>query len=161
MNDVLVIEFYLKWLRCTQSYEFNKIFPIFQLINTARNKLILSHSSNVWLYVIIMSRTSFRVNLHSLVCLNVNELLAQSRHHIWSLSDSNGIGIHNHRVCKRTWSNHKTRPTRRTHRACKRTLNYLAKQHFGKWLSVRLRNKWLWVRILSLLRATVFELTST
>ena len=40
------------------------------------------------LYVIIMSRTSFKVNLHSIVCLNLKELLARSRRHIWSLSDS-------------------------------------------------------------------------
>ena len=31
----------------------------------------------------IMSRTSSRINLHSIVCLNVKELLAQSRRHIW------------------------------------------------------------------------------
>ena len=30
----------------------------------------------------VMSRTSFRVNLHSKVCLNVKELLAPSRRHI-------------------------------------------------------------------------------
>ena len=34
------------------------------------------------LYVVIMPRTSFRVNLHSIVCLNVKELFARSRHHI-------------------------------------------------------------------------------
>ena len=34
-----------------------------------------------------MSSTSFRVNLYSLVCLNVKKLLAQSRRYIWSLSD--------------------------------------------------------------------------
>ena len=28
-----------------------------------------------WLYVIILSRTSFRVNPHSIVCMNVKELL--------------------------------------------------------------------------------------
>ena len=33
-------------------------------------------------YVIILSRTSFRVNPHSIVCMNVKELLAQSRRHI-------------------------------------------------------------------------------
>ena len=47
------------------------------------------------MYVIILSRTSIRVNLHSIVCLNVKELLARSRHHIWSLNDSNGIRTHN------------------------------------------------------------------
>ena len=67
-----------------------------------------------WLYVIIKSRTSFRVNPHSIVCLNVKELLARSRRHIWSLSDSNGIRTHNHLVRKRT-------------------LNHLAK--LAKWLS--------------------------
>ena len=41
------------------------------------------------LYVPIMSHTSFRVNPHSIVCLNVKELFARSRRHIWSLSDSN------------------------------------------------------------------------
>ena len=49
-----------------------------------------------------MSHTSFAVNLQSIVCLNVKELLARSRHHIWSLSDSNGIRTHNHLVHKRT-----------------------------------------------------------
>ena len=61
-----------------------------------------------------MSHTSFRVNPHSIVCLNVKELLVQRRHHIWSLSDSNDIRTHNHLVCKQT-------------------LNHLAK--LVKWLS--------------------------
>ena len=68
----------------------------------------------IWLYVIIISRTSFRVNPHSIVCLNVKDLLAQSRCEIWSISDSNGIRTHNH------WFS-------------KRTLNHLAK--LAKWLS--------------------------
>ena len=38
------------------------------------------------LYVIIMSRTSFRVNRHSIVSLNLKELLAHNRRHIWSYS---------------------------------------------------------------------------
>ena len=46
--------------------------------------------------------------------LNVKELLARSRHKIWSLSDSNWTWTHNHLVCK--W-----------------TLNHLAK--LVKWLS--------------------------
>ena len=46
-----------------------------------------------------------------------------------SLSDSNGIRTHNHLVCKQT-------------------LNHLAKlASLAKWLSIRLRTKWLWVRI--------------
>ena len=76
-------------------------------------------SSLLWLYVIILSRTNFRVNPHSIVCLNVNELFARSRGHIWSLSDSNGIRTHSHLVCKRT-------------------LNYLAK--LAKWLSCVVSN---------------------
>ena len=62
---------------------------------------------------VIMFCTSFRVNPHSIICLNVKELLAESRRHIWSLSDSNMIRIHNHLVRKRT-------------------LNHLAK--LAKWL---------------------------
>ena len=49
-----------------------------------------------------MSLLSFRMNTHSIVCLNVKELLAQSRQHILSLSDSNMIQTHNHLVRKRT-----------------------------------------------------------
>ena len=67
----------------------------------------------IWLYVIIMSCTHFRVNLHS-SCLNTKELLAWNRHGIWSSSDSNWIQAHNHLVCKQI-------------------LNHLAK--LAKWLS--------------------------
>ena len=49
-----------------------------------------------------MPRTSFRVNAHSIVCLNVKELLARSRRHISTLTDSNGTRTHNHLVHKRT-----------------------------------------------------------
>ena len=49
----------------------------------------------IWLYVIIISPTSFRVNPHSILCLNVKKLPARSRRHIWSLSDSNKICFHN------------------------------------------------------------------
>ena len=59
-----------------------------------------------WLY--ILAAYSYRVmykfrsesTLYS--CLNVNELLAQNRHGIWSLSGCNRTQIHNHLVCKRT-----------------------------------------------------------
>ena len=84
------------------------------------------------LYVIIMSRRSFRVNLHSIVCLKIKELFARSRHHIWNLSDSSGIRTHNHLVRKRT-------------------LNHLVKVAiFDIRPLVRLRTKSLWVRILFL-----------
>ena len=62
----------------------------------------VTHISKYWLFVIIMTRTSFKVNLHPTVCLNVKELLARSRRHIRSLSDSNGIRTSNHLVCKWT-----------------------------------------------------------
>ena len=52
----------------------------------------------ICLYVITMSRVSFEVNLHFIVCLNVKELFAQSMHHVWSLSDSSRIPTHNHLV---------------------------------------------------------------
>ena len=54
------------------------------------------------MYVIIMSRTSFRVNLHSIVYLNVKKLFARNRRHIWSLSGSNGIQTHSYLVRKQT-----------------------------------------------------------
>ena len=68
----------------------------------------------ILLYVIIMWSTSFDVNRHSVVCLNVKEVLARTRHHFWSLSDNNKIQTENHLV--RKW-----------------TLNHLSKQ--AKWLS--------------------------
>ena len=61
-----------------------------------------------------MSRTSFRLNPHFIICLNVKELLARSRCQNWSLSEGNAIWTHNHLVCM--W-----------------TLNHLAK--LTKWLS--------------------------
>ena len=56
----------------------------------------------IWLHIISMSCTRFRVNVDSIACLNVKELLARGRRHIWSLSDCNGILTHNHLVCKQT-----------------------------------------------------------
>ena len=73
----------------------NQKFPIWKEASQNQSKCF-------GLYVIIMSRTSFRVNPHSIVCLNVKELLARSRRYIWSLSDGNVIRTHNHLVCKRT-----------------------------------------------------------
>ena len=74
---------------------------------------LLKHN-NVSPCFIIMSRTSFRVNPHRIVYLNVKKLLARSRCHIWSLTDSNEFRTHNHLVRKRT-------------------LKYFAK--LAKWLS--------------------------
>ena len=56
----------------------------------------------IWLHVIIMSRTSFRVYQHSILYLNSKELLARSRGHIWSLNESNESRTQNHLVSKRT-----------------------------------------------------------
>ena len=50
------------------------------------------------LYVLLMSRTRFRVNLHSIV----KELLARSMREIWSLSDCIWSRTKNHLVCKWT-----------------------------------------------------------
>ena len=87
------------------------------------------------LYGIIMSLTSFRVNPHSIVCLNVKELLGRSKYHIWNLSDSNEIQTYTYLVWKRTF-NH---------------LDKLARlASLAKWLSVLLWAKWLWIRILLL-----------
>ena len=61
--------------------------------------------------------------------LNVKELLTRNRRDIWSSSDCNGTPIYNQLVRKRT-------------------PNYLAKlASLAKWLSFRLRIKWLWVRV--------------
>ena len=54
----------------------------------------------IWLYVIITSRTDFRVNLYSIVAMNVKELLARDIRDIWSLRDYDRIQTHNHLVCK-------------------------------------------------------------
>ena len=55
--------------------------------------------------------------------LNVKKLLAQSRHKIWTLSDCNWTGTHNHLVHKQSTAS------------------------LAKWLSVHLWTKWLWVLV--------------
>ena len=59
-------------------FEFSTLYT---KINSFRSDLCVEQYH--WLYVIIMSRNSFRVNPHSIVCLNAKELLAQSRRHIY------------------------------------------------------------------------------
>ena len=54
----------------------------------------------IWLHVIIMSRTSFRVHRYSIVLMNVKELLAPRRRHIWNSSDSKEMLTDNHWVRK-------------------------------------------------------------
>ena len=68
-------------------------------------------------YVIIMSHTSSGVNPYFIVCLNIKERLAPSRHHIWSLTDSIEIRTCNHLVCKQTTIQRNWKPA----------LNHLAK----------------------------------
>ena len=80
----------------------------------------------IWLYVMIMLHTSSKVNLNAIVCLNVKELLAWSRCHIWGLNDSNRIPPHNHLVCKQT-------------------LNHLPK--LVKWLSCYLNVGCIWLYV--------------
>ena len=96
---------------------------------------------------VIMSRKSFRVNPHFIVCLNVKELLAQSRRHIWSLSGSNGIRTHNHLVRKQIDMEY----GRNRYERCICFYIFVTvmglKNSLAKYLSVRLRTKWLWVRI--------------
>ena len=65
----------------------------------------------IWLYVIIMLRTSFRVNPHFLHCLNVKKLLAQNRRFIWSWSDSTTLLLWSEgkiRTCFKTLVSKKT-----------------------------------------------------
>ena len=88
-----------------------------------------------------MSRTSFWVNLHSIPCLNVKELLARSRGHIRSLSDSNGIRTHNHLVRKRTF-NHLPKPVNwDSKKALNRVLLLLEENNFA--ILERALNFWL------------------
>ena len=57
------------------------------------------------------------------ICLNVKQLFAWSKREIWSLNGCNRTRTHNHLVHERT-------------------LN-----HLGRWSSVHLWTKWLWVRV--------------
>ena len=56
----------------------------------------------IWLHVIIKSHACSRVNPDSVICLDIKALLARSRSHIWSLSNSKEIWTQNRSVRKRT-----------------------------------------------------------
>ena len=58
----------------------------------------------IWLYVIIMSHTRFRVSTLC-SCPNVNELLARNRRDILSLSNYNRIRTRNHLAKLASWLN--------------------------------------------------------
>ena len=87
--------------------------------------------------------------IHTLYsCLNLKELLAQSRHKIWSLSDCNWTRTHNHLVWIHSempkWHDKNIQSNAPTRYILTTQLNHLA--CLAKWLSVRLWTKWLWVR---------------
>ena len=58
--------------------------------------------ANIWLYVLCHVTYMFQSGPTLFSCLNVKELLAQSRCRIWSLGDCNWTWTHNHLVHKRT-----------------------------------------------------------
>ena len=77
-------------------------------------------------------------------CLNVKELLAQSRREIWSLSDCNWTRTHNHLVCKWTL-NHLAKLTKWL--SCVVSA-YLRSEFDSMSLSCHIRaSEWLWVRV--------------
>ena len=54
-------------------------------------------------YMLLHVTHEFRSeSIHSIVYVNVKEILARSRRHIWNLSDNNGIQTHNHLFRQRT-----------------------------------------------------------
>ena len=77
----------------------------------------------LWLIVCYHITYSLQSESTLYSCLNVMELLARSRRHIWTLSDCNGAQL----------------------------------ASLAKWFSIRLRTKWLWVRVpLQSLRMLLF-----
>lgn len=103
------------------------------------NKLIVSFLLTVSYYHVTYEYP------HSIVCLSVKELLARSMCLIWSLIDSNVIRTHN--------QTH----TRNFNKDFTKHITKLAK--LTKWLSGRLRTKWLWVGV-TLLSLNFFFLYS-
>ena len=101
----------------------------------------------IWLYVIIMSYTSFSVNPHSIVRISLLSLKLQ----IWHLlrlrrsltfRQTLRVSIHSE---TRTWQDNNIRSNAPYRKVLTAQLNHLA--NLAKWLSVRLRTKWLWARI--------------
>ena len=109
-----------------------------------------------------MSRTRFRVNPHFIVAW-----MSRNRHGIWSLSDCNGTPTHNQLISKQThshlvklakwlscvvstlchsktctWHDKNIQSNVSYRQVLTTQLNYLTS--LAKWLSVRLRTKWLW-----------------
>ena len=77
-----------KWIKSKRKQYLQKIIMTWRRkFMFARKRLakVLDKQQINWLYVIILC-TSFRVNLHSIVCLNARKLFTWSRCHIWNLS---------------------------------------------------------------------------
>ena len=113
----------------------NSLFPIIATVESVKRKfkLKIPHCKYECLNVLYHVTCAFQGESTLNSCLNVMEVLAQSRREIWSLSDCNWTRTHNHLVHKRT-------------------LNHLAKLviKLAKSLSVRLWAKWLSIRVLLL-----------
>ena len=78
--------------------------------------------------------------------LNFKKVLAQNRHNIWALSDSNnGIRPDDHLIHKRTL--HHLAKLTKWLRCGVRTYQSVLLENLSKRLSGCLRTKWLWVRI--------------
>ena len=86
------------------------------------------------MYVLIMSHTLFRVNPHY-ICLNVKELVAQSKRKIWSLVHERTL---NHLAKMAKWLSCVVSTYQ---------INTHNKVSLAKWLSVCLWTNWLWVRV--------------
>ena len=88
-----------------------------------------SNERSVCLHVLIMSRTRFRVNPHSIVVWMSRNFLLETGSISEVLSDCNGTRTRSHLVHKRT-------------------LNHLSKlANLANWLNVRWRTKWFWVPV--------------
>ena len=116
--------------------------------------------------ILLSCQVHISVWICTLSCLNVKELLARNRRHIWSFSDSKGIQTHNHLVQKRTlkylaklakrlscvlsscllWQLSISMLNALCRKVPTTRLNHLVS--LAKWLSVRVWLKWLWVQTL-------------
>ena len=76
-------------------------------------------------------------------CLNAKELLARKMRNIWRLSDCNGIRTYIHLVRKRKLN----RIIKCTVQISTQKIAQSFKASLAKWLSVRLRTKWFWIRV--------------
>ena len=82
----------------------NSLFPIIATVESVKRKfkLKIPHCKYECLNVLYHVTCAFQGESTLNSCLNVMEVLAQSRREIWSLSDCNWTRTHNHLVHKRT-----------------------------------------------------------